>query len=588
MQSRVGSAATHRPDAGGGFPVVVVVAAALLSCVSVSPLWHVDPLMAVINALVAVSCVTTGAALWDDPVQRGNALALGLTGGFWLMSWWYAWDVGPLPLLGECFGYLWFVVGGLALLRYPDPVLAHRFERVFLVALGVWVCVAQIAISLVSRPEWLDFDRSVWWPALFPDRTLTDALTGAYYAVTLAAALVILVLLVLKLRRVRGLDRLDAVPVIVAAAASGITGAAYLLANLIPHSPATIHLILLGVGFAALVVPVAFLAVVLQRRLVRSSVADLVVGIGIGTTPTVRQVQEALRSALHDPTLRLWLWLPAVGRYVDDRGATDDAPPPDGRWQVPVRGRQDEPLALLLMDPALKRHPRLVESAVVASGLALENGRLHADLQSQLAEVRASRTRIVEAGLAERRRIERDLHDGAQQSLLAAAATLGVARIYSAGEERALDAINQARSDVQTALRDLRALARGIHPPTLTQSGLAAALETMAERLPLRVALDLPRTRWTPSIESAIYFLTCEALTNTVKHARAATATVRIRCDGTTVSVAVRDDGLGGAAVAGQGGLAGIADRVRALGGVFGLDSPPGGGTTVTASIPCG
>jgi signal transduction histidine kinase len=566
--------------------LMIPAGAAVVSCASVWPFWHTDPLMAAVNAVVAVSWVTIGAVLWEDPGQRGNAAALGLAGPFWLMSWWYAWDTGPLPLLGECLGYLWFVVGALALLRYPEPVLAHRFERVFLTALGVWVCAAQLAISLVSLPEWQGYAPTVWWPALLPDRALNDALTTAYYRGTLAAAVVMLLLLGLKLRRSRGIDRVDAVPVIVAAGTCGIIGAIYLVLNLVPHSEEAMHVAQLGVGLAAMAVPVAFLVVVLQHRLVRSAVADLVVGIGIA--PTVAQVQEALRAVLHDPTLRLWLWLPAAAGYVDDRGATRDFPPLPDRWEVAVRGHRDEPLAVLLVDPALQRHRRLVDSVVVASGLALENGRLYADLQRQLAEVRASRTRIVEAGLAERRRIERDLHDGVQQSLLAAAATLGVARIQSDGQYAIMEAIDQARSDVRTALGDLRALARGIYPAALSRSGLAAALDAVTERLPLRITLDIPATRWAPSIESAIYLLTCEALTNTVKHAQASTAGVRIRHDGATVRVTVRDDGVGCAAVTGHGGLAGIADRVRAIGGVFELDSPPCGGTTITASIPCG
>jgi signal transduction histidine kinase len=243
----------------------------------------------------------------------------------------------------------------------------------------------------------------------------------------------------------------------------------------------------------------------------------------------------------------------------------------------------------LLVDPALQRHPRLIESAVIASGLSLENERLRTDLEKQLAEVRASRARIVEAGMAERRRIERDLHDGAQQSLLTAAATLGLARIRAASDQAALDAIDRARSDLQTALRDLRHLARGIHPAVLSQSGLGPALESVTERIPLSVTLRIPDRRWPPSIESAVYFLTCEALTNAVKHAKATRATVEVHSGDSGVTVRVSDDGQGGASPVDRGGLAGIADRVQGLGGTFELKSTPGDhGTTIMAHIPCG
>lgn len=564
---------------------VVTAVTAVASFGSLWPMWGSDIATGVINLLAAVSFVVTGVVLRDDLAQRGNARALVFCGLFWLVSWWNAWGTGPFPLLSETFGYLWFVFGGLALLRYPESVLAYRVERVILAGLGVWVCVAQFIVALFSRPEWHGFDRSAWWPSLFPDRAAAHDVQTAFYAVTAVFAGVMLVLLLLKLRRSRGIDRIDAVPVTVAAASVAIIGGVYMVTNLLPHSEQTINTLLTVVGVTSLITPLAFLTAVFRRQLVRSSVADLV--IGLAATSTVGQVQEALRGVLRDPTLRLWLWLPTHGAYLDDSGGMATSPTAEGRWSVPVRGRDAKPLAVLLLDPALQRHPRLVESAVIASGFSLENGRLRADLETQLAEVRASRARIVEAGMAERRRIERDLHDGAQQSLLAAAATLGVARIHAASDETALDAIDRARSDLQTALGDMRHLARGIHPAVLSQSGLGAALESVTERMALPVELRITDRRWPPSIESAVYFLACEALVNAVKHAEATQATVEVR-SGPSVTIRVSDDGRGGASTIDRGGLAGMADRVRALGGEFVMNSPQGLGTTITASIPCG
>lgn len=553
---------------------------------SLWPMWSTDFVTGVINLLGAVSFLVTAAVLGEDPRQRGNAQALALCGVFWLVSWWNAWLTGPGPLLSETLGYLWFVFGGLALLRYPDVVLARRAERVFLIALGVWVCGAQLAADLFSRPEWSEFDPSAWWPALYPDFAIYTAVMTAFYIVTGLAVIVALGFLVAKLHRVRGIDRIDAVPVTVAAGSVAVVGGVYMVANLLPHSEHTLNVILTLIGLTLLITPLAFLTAVTQRRLVVSSVADLV--LGLPTSPTVAQVQGALREVLRDPSVQLWLWLPVLGTYVDDRGETACAPQTGDQWSVPVRGRDGERLALLLVDPALRRHPRLVRSAITASGLSLENGRLRADLETQLAEVRASRARIAEAGMVERRRIERDIHDGAQQSLLAAAATLGIARIHSAGDEKALDAIDQARSDLQTALRDLRDLARGIHPAILSQSGLNAAIEDVIERIPLPVELSVVDRRWPAPIESTLYFLTCEALTNTVKYAHANVAAVEIRGDECGVRVTVVDDGMGGATIPRDGGLAGIADRARALGGSFDIRSPLGVGTTITASIPCG
>jgi signal transduction histidine kinase len=364
-----------------------------------------------------------------------------------------------------------------------------------------------------------------------------------------------------------------------------LVGGAYLVIHLLPHSTQTIDNILTVVGLTTLITPLAFLIAVLQRRLARSSVADLV--IGLATSPTLAEIQAALRGVLRDPTLRLWLWLPAHQAYINDSDQMAISPPEDGRWSVPVRGHDAEPLAILVVAPALQRHPRLVESAVVASGLSLENGRLRADLEKQLAEVRASRARIVKAGMVERRRIERDLHDGAQQSLLAVAATLGVARIRATSDEGALEAIDRARSTLQTALCDLRQLAHGIHPAVLTQSGLGAALESATERIPFPVKLTIPDRRWPASIESAVYFLACEALANAVKHAHATQAVVEIHSADSGVTLRVRDNGRGSASVTDGGGLAGLADRIHALGGYFDLNSPPGRGTTITTYIPC-
>jgi signal transduction histidine kinase len=565
-----------------------LVGAVTTACAVASlwPMWSTDFVTGVINLLGAVSFLVTAAVIGEDPGQRGNARALALCGLFWLVSWWSAWLTGPGPLLSETFGYLWFVFGGLALLRYPDAVLTRRSERLFLIGLGVWVCGAQLTADLFSRPEWSEFDPSAWWPALYPDLTIYTAVMTAFYVVTGLAVLIMLGFLIAKLRRVRGIDRIDAVPVTVAAGSVAVVGGVYMVTNLLPHSDHTIDVILTLIGLTLLITPLAFLTTVTQRRLVVSSVADLV--LGLPTSPTVAQVQDALREVLRDPTAALWLWLPVLGTYVDAHGETACTPPTGDQWSVPVRGRDGEPLAVLLVDQALRRHPRLVRSAIMASGLSLENGRLRADLETQLAEVRASRARIAEAGMVERRRIERDIHDGAQQSILAAAATLGVARMHSAADAKALQAIDQARSDLQTALRDLRDLARGIHPAILSQSGLNAALEDVIERIPIPVELSIADRRWSAPIESTLYFLTCEALTNTVKHARAKVAVVEIRGDEAGATVTVVDDGLGGASIPREGGLAGIADRARALGGTFDIRSPLGVGTTITASIPCG
>ncbi len=221
------------------------------------------------------------------------------------------------------------------------------------------------------------------------------------------------------------------------------------------------------------------------------------------------------------------------------------------------------------------------------SGLALKNAQLQAQAaRDKLAEVRASRARIIEASLAERRRLERDLHDGVQQHILGLAARLAAAMTETT-DPAAAGAFGQARDGLREVLAELRDLAHGIHPAMLSQGGLTAALEDVAERLPLPVRVTGTSCRAAPTVEATAYFAACEALANVVKHAEATSATVTIRVDNARLEMEVADDGQGGASPGGHG-LAGIRDRVGAVDGEIIIDSPPGGGTRLLVTIPCG
>jgi len=223
---------------------------------------------------------------------------------------------------------------------------------------------------------------------------------------------------------------------------------------------------------------------------------------------------------------------------------------------------------------------------VQTSGLALKNAQLQAQAaRAELEQVRASRARIIEAGLAERRRLERDLHDGVQQHLLGLAAQL-TAAMTSTADPAATGAFGQVRDELKEVLGELRDLAHGIHPAVLSQGGLAVALEDVAERLPLPVRVIAPASRAAPAVEATAYFVACEALTNTVKHSKADSASVVIRMTGSWLDMEIADDGVGGATPDGHG-LANIVDRVSALDGDVTIDSPPGRGTRLVVRIPC-
>jgi signal transduction histidine kinase len=208
-------------------------------------------------------------------------------------------------------------------------------------------------------------------------------------------------------------------------------------------------------------------------------------------------------------------------------------------------------------------------------------------LRGRVDDLRSARQRIIAAADAERRRIERDLHDGAQQRLIAVAVTLGLAesRIES-DPKSAAQLVAQAREEAQLAVKELRELARGIHPAVLSDHGLGAALEALASRAPVPVEVSgVPPDPVGNDIEAAAYFVTAEALTNVAKHAHADHAFVELSLEPDALRVQIRDDGVGGADPDG-GGLHGLQDRVEALDGRLEVDSPPGGGTAVTVVLP--
>jgi signal transduction histidine kinase len=200
-------------------------------------------------------------------------------------------------------------------------------------------------------------------------------------------------------------------------------------------------------------------------------------------------------------------------------------------------------------------------------------------------EIDASRARIVEAADAARRRLERDLHDGAQQRLVLASLTLARAAAHAAGTP-AEPLVNEAADQVREALAELRELARGIHPTTLAERGLKPALEALAARSPVPVELCVPDQRFAPAVEAALYFTAAEALTNVAKYARATRAAISVAQRDRSLVAEIADDGVGGADPLAGTGLRGLADRLAAVGGTLETHSPPGGGTRLLAHVP--
>jgi signal transduction histidine kinase len=341
------------------------------------------------------------------------------------------------------------------------------------------------------------------------------------------------------------------------------------------------------VSVAMLSVPVALAVGLLWQGGGRGAVAALVVELE--RTPP-GGVRDALARTLGDPTLELALWLPDRSAYVDAAGRPVTMPGPDSGRAITVLGPEDSPVAAIVHDPILRERHTLLASAGAAVRLALENERLQAELRAQLAELHASRQRIVAAGDEERRKLERDLHDGAQQRLLSIGLALQLARAKLGPDANgATELLAEADQELRATLDELRELARGIHPAVLTERGLAAALRSLADRAPVPVTVaELPDERLPAATEAAAYFLVSEALANVAKHARASRVRVSVTHTEGQLLVEVDDDGVGGADPGGGSGLRGLADRVHALDGRLRLESRPGQGTTLHAEIPCG
>jgi signal transduction histidine kinase len=336
---------------------------------------------------------------------------------------------------------------------------------------------------------------------------------------------------------------------------------------------------------AVCVVALAMVVGLVRLRGTRSSVVDLVGELGEGAPPP--QLESALRRALEDPSLVLLPWSAERHSYLDATGRPTELPDAGVHRSVTRIGREDAPVAALVHDAALHEDAGMIEAVLAAVRLTVDNDRMQAEIRTHLAEVEQSRARILAATDAERRRIERDLHDGAQQRLVALGLALRLAEKAAEGNHR--DFLGQAATELTAAVGDLRDLAHGIHPSVLTDSGLAAALASVADRcaVPTTLNADIPREP-TPSVAAAAYFTVAEALTNAAKHAGATTARVCVEQADGVLRLTITDDGVGGLDPSRGTGWRGIIDRVEAVGGTVRHDSPVGGsGTRIDVELPC-
>jgi signal transduction histidine kinase len=504
----------------------------------------------------------------------------------------FLWFVGTFMRMDDFrLGSLAFVFQGyfdlvliLIALSFPARWPARRSERAVIVIAAALYIASSVA-RFFARSEDI-----VGQQLLDPDTALL--LVGWLDFARLAAVVVGGLLVIRRWALATPTSRSIVGPVLAAGAASALAVAFALdypltALGIIPPLDDAIYVPLAwAFNVVRILVPFAMLLGIVRQRAARSALADAVAAAG--ETPRSLDLRGVLAAAFGDPGLRVLEWDDRRSAFIDEGGAAlADPPPPSAGRSTSLVRVGDRPLALLEYDSALDQDPATVSAAVAVARLVLNNEQLSAESARRLEEVEASRARIVEAGDIERRRIERDLHDGIQQRLVALAMFLSRAQTVSDDRAGAVDALRHGATEALAIVQDVREFASGIHPGMLSEAGLEAAVRELADRSPVPVQLDLRLAgRGSPSALATGFFVVSEALANVAKHAAASTAWVQADDGGSRLEISVADDGRGGATIG--GGLAGLADRVTALGGTLAVGERPGGGTAVTASLPLG
>jgi len=552
---------------------------------------HVDVrgAFAAVALVVGWGFIGIGLFAWDRRPNNSVGSLMVATGFAWLLSLISASNVSVLFTAGVFVSSVYFVTAIHMLLAAPYGRGLPRGDRRIVTAAYVLVTVGLLPLYLFVDPARDGCDGCPENAILIEhNQTIVDIWSSLVNLVGIGLIVAVLISLIRRWRQATRPERRLYAPVYAAGVALLIAAIAQLALQTAGFAGGAAEIAYIISIIPLALVPYLFLASLVRVRVAQGgAVSDLMTRLG--EAPQPGGLRDALADALEDPSLELVYWLPDAGRFVDFRGRDYPLPEDDPARAVARIEREGECVAAIVYDASLREAEQHVRAVGAAAALAMQNERLDAELRAKIGELRASRERMLRIGLEERRRLERNLHDGAQQRLVSMALNIRLARAKLNEDPLAADQLLASAGDELTsALEELRELARGIHPAVLTDRGLGTALETLASRAPVPVELAaLPEGRLPEAVELAAYFVVAEALTNVAKYANASHATVEVARENGRLVVEVADDGVGGADPEHGSGLRGLADRIAVLEGRLEIDSDRGRGTTIRARIPC-
>jgi signal transduction histidine kinase len=562
------------------FGVMAVVLAGIGGIVGPGhPTWPAT----VLHACAALTYVIVGGIAWMRRPANRTGMLMAAGGIGWCVGDLIYTPSPHLQAIGYLFNIAWFGLLGHLVVAFPSGRLETRLDRVVVtLAYVVAVCGNVFPEILFAAPASTDVF------VLHRDALQHDVAQTVQQSVNVALSAVVVGVLALHYRHGTQPARRALAPAFWASGPMLLAVIFLSIPALITSAPWLQNVLPIASPIALASLPVTFVIGLLRSRLSVAAIGHLVVELG--ASPPADALRAALARTLHDPSLTVAYRVPRRQGWVDGDGHPTTLPDPSSARTFTLLERHGQPVAALVHDRSLEDDPTLVAGVAAAASLAIENERLQATVRARLAQVRESRARLVTVADEERRRLERDLHDGAQQRLVALSMSLGlIGQHLDAGETaKAREVVQAAEGQLRTALSELRELAAGIRPAILTDAGLAAALEALAERAPIPVIVRADiEGRLPDAVEAAAYFAVCESLTNVVKHGGAASATVDAQVTAGRLTLVVADDGIGGVRMTRGGGLRGLVDRIGALDGTVDVESPLGGGTRVRVELPC-